>query len=125
MPEAGRLQDRSKCPSDSHGCKPCPHSVIGPSVQGSGNVFVNSLPAMRVGDMGVHSSCCGPNVWQADVGSATVFINGIAAHRKGDATVHCGGDGNLIEGSGNVFIGDSQHSAVKKAAKNHTPFCDI
>ncbi len=124
MPEAGRLGDKSSCPSDSHGCKGCSHSVEGPAVQGSGDVFVNSLPILREGDMGVHSSCCGPNTWQADQGSATVFANGMPVHRLGDATKHCGGDGNLVQGSPNVFVGDSQNSAFKKAAKNGSPFCE-
>ncbi|GEM_PF-1318491 len=91
---------------DSHGCPACTHSVKGPAVQGSSNVFVNSLPALRVDDRGIHSACCGPNTWVAKKGSDTVFINGKPAHRKNDKTEHCGGEGKLIEGSSNVFVGD-------------------
>jgi uncharacterized Zn-binding protein involved in type VI secretion len=68
--------------------------------------MVNSKPALRVGDPGVHSACCGGNTWTAAAGSATVFINNKAAHRLGDADTHCGGSGKLIEGSGNVIVGD-------------------
>ena len=67
--------------------------------------MVNGRPALRVGDPGVHSSCCGPNTWVAAAGSGSVFINGIPAHRLGDAVTHCGGSGNLVEGSGDVITG--------------------
>jgi len=72
---------------------------------GSPNVNVNSLPALRVGDPGIHAACCGPNTWKASAGSGTVFINNKAAHRLGDADQHCGGQGKLIEGSNNVIVG--------------------
>ncbi len=107
MKKQGRLGDSAFCPSDGHGCLGCTHPVTGPAVAGSPNVFVNSKPALRVGDPGIHAACCGPNKWSAASGSATVFINGKAAHRMGDSTSHCGGSGNLIAGSGNVFVGDS------------------
>jgi uncharacterized Zn-binding protein involved in type VI secretion len=68
-------------------------------------VNVNSLPALRVGDNGVHMACCGPNTWTAQAGSSTVFINNKAAHRQGDADKHCGGMGKLIMGSPNVIVG--------------------
>ncbi len=102
----GRLGDKSEAKKDSHGCPSCTHSVKGPAIQGSPNVFVNSLPALRVDDMGIHVACCGPNTWIAKKGSDTVFINGKPAHRKKDKTKHCGGEGKLIEGSSNVFVGD-------------------
>jgi uncharacterized Zn-binding protein involved in type VI secretion len=74
-------------------------------VIGSPNVNVNTRPALRVGDNGVHAACCGPNTWVAKTGSGTVFINGQAAHRFGDADQHCGGMGKLVEGSDNVIVG--------------------
>ena len=83
----------------------CPHNVIGPCIQGSPNVFVNSLPAMRKGDQGVHAACCDGNVWNSNAGSGTGFINGKPATRKGDATKHCGGSGTVQVGSGNVNTG--------------------
>lgn len=106
MPSAGRLGDKSSAPSDSHGCKSCAHTVIGPSNSGSPDVLINSRSAMRVNDTGTHSSCCGPNTWSAVAGSANVLINGRAAHRLGDSTQHCGGAGQLVEGSPDVIIGD-------------------
>jgi len=143
MPAAGRLGDKAFCPSDSHGCLACSHPVSGPAVQGSPDVFTNSMPSVRVGDAGIHSACCGPNTWTAAKGSATVFINGAAAHRMGDKTTHCGGTGQLVEGSANVFIGDgtgsvgasgsfqetsledSQKSIFKQGQMSERPFCEV
>ncbi|MBI4849361.1 MAG: PAAR domain-containing protein [Nitrospirae bacterium] len=105
MPPQGRLGDKSKADADAHGCLACPHVVIGPAVQGSPDVMVNKRPAVRVGDMGIHAPCCGPNTWTAVKGSGTVFINGKAAHRMGDDDQHCGGMGKLIEGSTDVIVG--------------------
>lgn len=78
---------------------------VGPAILGSPTVFVNSLPAVRVGDVGIHAVCCGPNMYKTAKGSGTVFINGKKAVRKGDKTTHCGGSGKMIMGSGNVFTG--------------------
>ena len=93
-------------PPPTAGCKACPHPVTGPAVTGSPDVIINGKPALRVGDNGVHSTCCGANTWQTVAGSATVFINGRPAVRLGDATQHCGGAGKTIEGSPDVLIGD-------------------
>jgi len=105
MPEQGRLMDASKVGSDAHGCPACPHPAVGPAMTGSPDVFVNNLPALRLGDMGMHAACCGPNLWTAAAGSGTVFINNKKAHRKGDKDTHCGGNGQLIAGSANVITG--------------------
>ena len=105
MPPQGRVSDLAKADADAHGCLACPHPVVGPGIQGSPDVMVNGLPALRVGDPGIHAACCGPNMWNAMKGSGTVFINGIPAHRKGDATKHCGGIGELIMGSPTVVVG--------------------
>ena len=105
MPPQGRLGDKSQAPADAHGCVACPHPVIGPAIQGSPDVLVNNLPALRVGDMGIHAACCGPNTWTATLGSATVLINNMPAHRMGDMDTHCGGVGTLIEGSSDVITG--------------------
>jgi uncharacterized Zn-binding protein involved in type VI secretion len=72
---------------------------------GSPNVKVNAMPALRVGDMGIHAACCGPNTWTPVKGSGTVFINQRAAVRMGDQTQHCGGVGQMIQGSPNVNAG--------------------
>lgn len=101
----GRLGDLGQVPVDAHGCPACPHSCVGPALQGSPDVNVNGRPALRQGDSGVHAVCCGPNQWVAAKGSATVFINGAPAHRQGDTHTHCGGSGQLIMGSANVLVG--------------------
>ena len=105
MPAQGRVSDQSNVDVDAHGCPACPHPAVGPAIAGSPNVNCNSLPALRVGDTGVHAACCGPNTWKAIAGSGTVFINGQPSHRMGDADQHCGGPGQLIAGSPNVMVG--------------------
>lgn len=120
MPQAGRVGDQAKNPSDAHGCPACEHEVEGPAKQGSPDVFVNGKPVLRVGDPGVHSACCGPNTWQAKDGSPGVFVNGKRLHRLGDTTEHCGGDGALVEGSPNVFIGDLGPGAEKEVPHDRT-----
>ncbi len=105
MPSLGRLGDSSQTFSDYHGLKCCPHPVTGPAIAGSPTVNANGRPALRAGDTGVHTVCCGPNKWTAQSGSATVFINGKPAHRQGDTVAHCGGIGKLLTGSPNVSVG--------------------
>ena len=92
----------SQVPADAHGCPACPHPCIGPAIAGSPDVKCNSMPALRVGDPGMHAACCGPNTWTAQEGSGTVFINNKKAHRMGDADKHCGGSGKLITSSTSV-----------------------
>jgi uncharacterized Zn-binding protein involved in type VI secretion len=106
MPGQGRVSDIGKVDKDAHGCPACPHPAQGPAIVGSPNVLVNSLPALRVDDVGVHAACCGPNMWTATKGSGTVFINGKKAHRKDDDQQHCGGKGALNTASSNVITGD-------------------
>jgi uncharacterized Zn-binding protein involved in type VI secretion len=106
MPEATRVADLVKgSGDDKHGCPACPHTTVGVCIQGSPDVNINSLPAVRKDDIGFHAACCGPNMWTADAGSGTVNINGKPAVRKGDATKHCGGTGKINAGSGDVKIG--------------------
>ncbi|HEY4303243.1 MAG TPA: PAAR domain-containing protein [Gemmatimonadaceae bacterium] len=105
MPYVGRIGDLSQTPFDNHGCPSCPHPCSGPALVGSPNVNVNNKPALRVGDSGVHSACCGPNQWTAQAGSSSVYINGKPAHRLGDVVKHCGGVGKLITASSNVNAG--------------------
>lgn len=85
--------------------------------QGSGNVFINNLPAARVSDVTTGHGCY-PSV-PITSGSGQVFINGIPAARMSDSIMkHCdtlcavgqnlGDDchqGFISSGSGNVFIG--------------------
>jgi uncharacterized Zn-binding protein involved in type VI secretion len=105
MPSASRVSDDAGCPSDSHGKDCCSHGVTGPAVEGSPDVIINGQPALRLGDPGVHSTCCGPNTWECVEGSATVFVNGRPKVRVGDATAHCGGAGKMIQGSPDVIVG--------------------
>lgn len=76
---------------------------------GSGNVFVNGMPAARQGDATAGHGCFPPTTIQ--LGSSTVFINGIPAARVGDPIVPhaCPSSpahgGAIAAGSGNVFIG--------------------
>jgi uncharacterized Zn-binding protein involved in type VI secretion len=108
MPGQCKLMDISQTqgPGDAHGCLFCPHPALGPCIKGSPDVNVNSLPALRVGDKGVHVFCCTQNMWNTIKGSATVMINNQAAVRKDDPTQHCGGSGKMITGSANVITGD-------------------
>ena len=106
MPPQGRVSDLAQAPADAHGCPACPHPVVGPGLQGSPDVLVNGLPALRVGDPGMAVPCCDGNTWNAQMGSVTVLINNKGAHRMGDMTKHCGGVGKLIMGSPDVLVGD-------------------
>ena len=105
MPAQSRVGDNANCPSDSHGKICCSHGVTGPGVQGSTDIIVNGSQALRIGDPGVHSSCCGANKWKVASGSGTVLFNNIPAARSGDTTAHCGGVGSLVQGSPNVIVG--------------------
>lgn len=105
MPPQSRVGDYAINPADAHGCTACPHPVQGPGIQGSPDVYVNGMQALRIGDPGIHAACCGPNTWNVATGSSSVFYNNIAAARIGDQTAHCGGVGNLIQGSGNLIVG--------------------
>lgn len=118
MPGQGRAYvDLSNTAADAHGCPACPHPALGPGIEGSPNVEVNCLPALRVDDHGVHVACCGPNNWKAIQGSATVLINGKSAHRMGDQAQHCGGIGTLITASANVLVGGPTACSVAQADK--------
>lgn len=81
-----------------HGC----HApVIGATA--SANVYVNGIPAHKVGDTTVVHTC-GTDVHPdtMSVGSTTVKINGTDAMRIGDILTP---GGTIAEGSHNVFVG--------------------
>lgn len=113
MPAQSRVGDASQIAADSHGCPACPHSCVGPAVSGSPDVNVNGIAAVRFQDAGVHSGCCGSNTWVAVNGSDAVFINGRPAHRVGDDDDHCGGAGQMIAGSPDVFVGGGKTDVVR------------
>lgn len=120
-----RVGDRSLVPEDTHGKFCCPHEAIGPATQGSPDVWVNGMPALRVTDTGIHSSCCGPQIWVAKDGAPTVEINGLRAHRKLDQDQHCGGMGYMVEGSPDVFVGDGTESGMSQAKQNAQALSEI
>ncbi len=94
-----RLGDLAKCPADAHGCPACAHPTTGPIITGSPNVSINGLPAARVGDAGVHATCCNGNMYSVNSGDNSILIDGFPAAKKGDQTKHCGGVGRIISGS--------------------------
>lgn len=111
MPPAARITDDSQgiphCHS-VHPWSPVPHPVIGPIVSGSSDVIIESQPAARVTDTGVHSSavCCGPNTYDIVQGSSTVYTNDLNQARLGDQTLHCKmASGAIIKGAGTVIVG--------------------
>lgn len=99
MPQVTRKGDTCT----GHDCFP-PRNSTG----GSPNVYVNGIPAHRVGDSwAVH--CCthpdvphGCHVGALASGSSSVFVNGRALGRIGDS-VDCGS--TVAAGSANVFAG--------------------
>ena len=74
--------------------------------QGSPDVFVNSIPWSRQGDVNtVHllpGVPCPAHAAPIAVGSSTVFVNGKGAGRIGDAISGCT---SVAAGSSNVFAG--------------------
>ena len=94
MPSIARKTDTA---ADHAGFPPTP------ATSGSGDVEINDLPALRVGDAFADHSKPGssPHPRSLAAGSPTVFINGLPAGRVGDA-VDCGGV--VISGSPDVEI---------------------
>ncbi len=80
-----------------HGCWP-PR----PSSQGSGNVFINGIPAHRHGDGWDPHTCGSTHSSNLAAGSSTVFVNGLQLGRIGDP-VACGS--TVATGSGDVYAG--------------------
>jgi uncharacterized Zn-binding protein involved in type VI secretion len=145
---AARLTDMHTCPMVTPGTPPIPHvggPISGPCVP---PVLIGFLPAATVGDMCV---CVGPPDTIA-MGSPTVFIGGKMAARMGDPTMH---GGVIVVGCPTVLIGEvgmggvappqpsaagpsidqiedaaksavaQQIEALKQAAKDGTPFCEV
>lgn len=84
------------CPADAHGGPAGAMPVIGPIQTGSPLVLLDGRPAARVGDVGVHASCDGPNTFRITEGDPQVLIDGRPAARIGSRTEHCGGWGTII-----------------------------
>jgi uncharacterized Zn-binding protein involved in type VI secretion len=74
--------------------------------EGSPNIFVNSIPWSRQGDVNtphlIPAGACGIHTAPITIGSITVFLNGKGAGRVGDAITNCT---SVAEGSPNVFCG--------------------
>lgn len=76
-----------------------------PCLNGSNNVLINGIGAVRVGDNYNQTHKCGKNSHSMGIaaeGSSTVYINGKPVHRNGDL-INCGDHGN--NGSNNVLVG--------------------
>lgn len=99
MPSAARLGDICT----GHECFP-PRA----SVEGSGDVLINGIPAHRQGDAWSVHCCTHPDIPHGchdsvlASGSGSVYINGKQAGRIGDP-VACGSA--VATGSNNVIIG--------------------
>lgn len=91
MPGFARVGDRVSSDTDTHlvGGTIVVFSVVGSFSQGSSDFFIDSLPAVRMGDGGMHATCTGPNTFYATDGSPNIFINSLPAVRSGDPTYHC------------------------------------
>lgn len=72
------------------------------AIQGSTDVKINGLAAVRTGDQFVTHACGKPHPVYAGQGSTTVMINNLPAMRVGDPT-QC--TAVIITGSSNVLIG--------------------
>ncbi len=96
MAGAARVGDMHVCPMVNPGGVP---HVGGPVIPpGEPTVFIEGMPAARLGDMLV---CSGPPDTIVK-GSATVMIGGVPAARMGDSTAH---GGTITLGSATVMIG--------------------
>lgn len=74
-----------------------------PSDSASPDVFINNIPAVRVGDHWVpHSAGRSTHDGVQSIGSATVFVNNMPLARVGDE-ISCGSYN--AQGSPNVFSG--------------------
>lgn len=106
MPAVSRIGDMSTI--DPSPCSAPPR----PLIEGSPNVFVNSIPVSRLSDAYEEHYCVNapePHTATAIQGSATVFVNGLAIHRITDA-ISCGSVSN--QGSPNVFADDVGHTPI-------------
>lgn len=110
MPPAARKTDIGS----GHEC----HFPPSFSVEGSKDVFINNLPAMRLDDAYAAHGCpkcpSAPHSRKLAQGSSTVNINHQPAGRIGDA-INCGG--MHATGSPDVMIGDDSYDGGEGPAK--------
>lgn len=72
------------------------------NISGSTNVFINGIPAHRLGDAWAPHTCQTTHSGSLASGSNKVYVNGLPLGRIGDA-ISCGG--SVMTGSLNVFAG--------------------
>ena len=84
----------------------CPHAVRGELTNGSSNVIIEGIPAVRVGD-NEDCNCPHSGIGAVSSGSGSVFINGRPAARVKDGTTcyFCFLEGSIVDGAQTVFVG--------------------
>lgn len=105
MARAGRVGDTAQ---SSIGGKEDDNGEGVEAASGSPDVMINGHAALRVGDPGGADGGAGPSGWTAEKGSTGVWINGRPAFRHGDATKHGEEEGELAEGSPDVYFGEAR-----------------
>lgn len=110
--KAARQNDtcRGKCDIGLHTAgHNCFHRNEG-ILQGSCNVFVEGLPAQKVGDEVMFTTCQHMGRGIVDEGSGTVYVNGAAAARVKDGVrcqnTMCNEQMAIMTGASTVFFGD-------------------
>jgi uncharacterized Zn-binding protein involved in type VI secretion len=102
---AARIGDNHQCPETTAKVS----HIGGPVAAGSSSITINGMPAARKGDKLI---CVGPPDTIKE-GSSSVFIDGKPAARMGDGTAH---GGQIVAGSGNVFIGNAGKSPAASSS---------
>ncbi len=102
---AARIGDNHQCPETTAKVS----HIGGPIAAGSSGITINGMPAARKGDKLI---CVGPPDTIKE-GSSSVFIDGKPAARMGDGTAH---GGQIVAGSGNVFIGNAGKSPAASSS---------
>ena len=85
------------------GCNVCPHPWTGTITGGSSNLFINGIPAARMGDKG--SIICPHGGSFTITGSSGDVANGPKFARMTDEVTctKCGAKGKIMSGSPNVM----------------------
>ena len=101
---AARGDGKDKVYSRTGTSKKCRRPMITATDECSGDVFVNGIGVVRVGDRVKNhpKSGCSPDTSTLTKGSSTVFVNGKAAGRIGSQYT---ADNTITSGSKDVFIG--------------------
>lgn len=107
MPEIARKNSTDTVASPDGAGPCCGFPSTQTTNQGSNDVFINNVGAVRLGDAMIsHSNpipfCCASHAPTLSSCSSTVFINGKGVGRKGDVY---GGNHTITSGSNNVFAG--------------------